>query len=148
MCLAALLLASCTYRDLKAVERTMETDPAVADSLLCEIPIPAHGRSRALYALLKTQIDYKMYRDADSDSLIRVATDYYGRKYKGYHAAMAWYSLGCISAELGNDSTAADAYLSALSLFPDTLVRYYALAEQNLSYIYLEHNMDGKNARV
>lgn len=143
MCLAAaLLLASCTYRDLKAVERAMETDPAVADSLLSEIPTPAHGRSQALYALLKTQIDYKMYRDADSDSLVRIATDYYGRKYKGYHAAMAWYSLGCISAELGNDSTAADAYLSALSLFPDTLVRYYALTEQNLSYIFLEHNMD------
>lgn len=143
MCLAAsLLLASCTYRDLKAVERTMETDPVIADSLLAAFSMPERGRSQALYALLKTQIDYKMYRDADSDSLIRVATDYYGRKYKGYHAAMAWYSLGCISAELGNDSTAADAYLSALSLFPDTLVRYYALAEQNLSYIFLEHNMD------
>lgn len=139
---ASLLLASCTYRDLKAVERTMETDPVIADSLLAAFSMPERGRSQALYALLKTQIDYKMYRDADSDSLIRVATDYYGRKYKGYHAAMAWYSLGCISAELGNDSTAADAYLSALSLFPDTLVRYYALAEQNLSYIFLEHNMD------
>lgn len=139
---ASLLLASCTYRDLKAVERTMETDPVIADSLLAAFSMPERGRSQALYALLKTQIDYKMYRDADSDSLVRIATDYYGRKYKGYHAAMAWYSLGCISAELGNDSTAADAYLSALSLFPDTLVRYYALAEQNLSYIFLEHNMD------
>lgn len=139
---ASLLLASCTYRDLKVVECAMETDPVIADSLLAAFSMPERGRSQALYALLKTQIDYKMYRDADSDSLIRVATDYYGRKYKGYHAAMAWYSLGCISAELGNDSTAADAYLSALSLFPDTLVRYYALTEQNLSYIFLEHNMD------
>lgn len=142
MCLAAsLLLASCTYRDLKAVERTMETDPVIADSLLAAFSMPERGRSQALYALLKTQIDYKMYRDADSDSLIRVATDYYGRKYKGYHAAMAWYSLGCISAELGNDSTAADAYLSALSLFPDTLVRYYALAEQNLGRHYEKRRM-------
>ena len=140
--LAACAMAGCGRRELLQVEQIIECDVETADSLIYSMNEPTGKRSRALYALLKTQIDYKMYRNADSDSTIRVATDYYGRKYKGYHAAMAWYSLGCISAEFGNDSTAADAYLTAIRLFPDTLVRYYALAEQNLSYIYLEHNMD------
>ncbi len=140
--LMTLLSASCTYRELKVVESVMETDPLLADSLLNGIRVSDSGRSRALYALLRTQIDYKLYRPAQNDSLIRIATDYYGKYRKGYHAAMSWYSLGCLAAELGRDSTASEAYLISLKLFPDTLVRYYALAEQNLSCIYVEHKMD------
>lgn len=139
---AGWLLTGCEDSRLIEVEKLMETDIEMADSLLYSMEEPESRRDKALYALLKTQIDYKMYRDTVNDSIIRIATDYYGKKYKDYHAAMAWYSLGCISSEFGNDSTAADAYLTAIRLFPDTLVRYYALAEQNLSYIYLEHNMD------
>ena len=139
--LAACAMAGCGRRELLQVEQIIECDVETADSLIYSMNEPTGKCNRALYALLKTQIDYKMYRDAVNDSTIRIATDYYGKKYKDYHAAMSWYSLGCVSAELGQDSTAADAYLTALALFPDTMVRYYALAEQNLSYIYLNHNM-------
>ena len=142
--LAACAMAGCGRRELLQVEQIMECDVETADSLIYSMNEPTGKRNRALYALLKTQIDYKLYRDAVSDSTIRIATDYYGKRYKDYHAAMAWYSLGCISAELGQDSTAADAYLTAMALFPDTMVRYYALAEQNLSYIYLDHKMDAE----
>ena len=146
--LSACSMAGCGRRELLRVEQIMECDVETADSLIYSMNEPTGKRNRALYALLKTQIDYKMYRDAVNDSTIRISTDYYGKRYKDYHAAMAWYSLGCISAELGQDSTAADAYLTALSLFPDTLVRYYALAEQNLSYIFLDHNMDAEAIRM
>ncbi|MCQ2068834.1 MAG: hypothetical protein MJY68_07050 [Bacteroidaceae bacterium] len=122
----------------------METDVELADSIIYSMQEPTCKRQRALYALLKTQIDYKMYRDIPNDSIIRIATDYYGTKYKDYHAAMAWYSLGCVSGINGQDSTAADAYLTSIRLFPDTLVRYYALAEQNLSCIYIDHKMDAE----
>lgn len=138
---AVCALTGCERGKLLKVERLMESDIDAADTLIYSMDEPCGKRNRALYAMLKTQIDYKQIRTATNDSTIRIATDYYGKKYKDYHAAMAWYSLGCISAEFGNDSTAADAYLTAIRLFPDTLVRYYALAEQNLSYIYLEHNM-------
>lgn len=134
----------CTDRRLILAEQLMETNVEAADSLIYSMDLPAGKSNRALYSMLKTQIDYKMYREAQNDNTIRIATDYYGNKYKDYHAAMAWYTLGCISAELGQDSTATDAYLTALSLFPDTLVRYYALAEQNLSYIFLDHNMEAE----
>ena len=137
-------IAGCGRNELLQVEKIMESDIETADSLIYTINEPTGKRNQAFYALLKTQIDYKMYRDAANDSIIRIATDYYGKKYKDYHAAMAWYSLGCVSAELGQDSTAADAYLTAIALFPDTMVRYYTLAEQNLSYIYLNHNMDAE----
>ncbi len=139
---AALLLTSCTYHSLKNIEGVMETAPAAADTLLAAIPVPQHARSRALHAILRTQIDYKLYRKAESDSLIRIATGYYGTRRKSYHAAMAWYSLGCVAGESGDDVTSADAYLKAMSLFPDTLVRYYALSQQNLGNIYLYHKLD------
>ena len=142
--LVGFTLVGCGHNELLQIERIMESDVQKADSMIQSFIEPTSKRNRALYALLKTQIDYKMYRNADGDSLIRVATDFFGRKYKGYHAALAWYSLGCISSESANDSTAADAYLTALALFPDTLVRYYALTEQNLSHIFLEHRMDAE----
>lgn len=139
--LMLLTLTACSNRPLTKIERVLETDVQSADSMLNSIEPPASGRSLALYSLLKTQIDYKLYRDIPTDSVIRIATDFYGTKRKDYHAAMSWYSLGCISGEFGQDSTAADAYLTALRMFPDTLVRYYALTEQNLSYIYLRHDL-------
>lgn len=135
-------LAGCMRNRLLQVERIMEYDVAAADSIINTMNVPASKRSNALYAMLKTQIDYKMYRDIQNDSLIRIATDFYGTKYKDYHAAMAWYSLGCVSGLNGQDSTAADAYMKAMRLFNDTLVRYYSLCEQNLANIYLRHNMD------
>ena len=141
-------LTGCERGKLLKVERIMEKDIDAADTLIYSIDEPSGKRNRALYAMLKTQIDYKNYRDFPNDSLIRTATDYYGTKYKDYHAAMAWYSLGCVAGLAGKDSTAADAYLTALALFPDTMVRYYALAEQNLSYIYLNHNMDAEATQL
>jgi hypothetical protein len=141
---AVCALTGCERGKLLKVERLMESDIDAADTLIYSMGEPCGKRNRAIYAMLKTQIDYKQYRDIPNDSLIRIATDYYGKKYKNYHAAMAWYSLGCVSGLNGQDSTATDAYLTALALFPDTMVRYYALAEQNLSYIYLKHSMDAE----
>lgn len=97
---AVCALTGCERGKLLKVERIMEQDIDTADTLIYSMDEPFGKRNRALYALLKTQIDYKMYRDAVNDSTIRIATDFYGKRYKDYHAAMAWYSLGCISAEL------------------------------------------------
>ncbi|MCQ2064292.1 MAG: hypothetical protein MJY66_00355 [Bacteroidaceae bacterium] len=139
---ACIFLVGCGRQELLQVERIMESDVLKADSMISTMEEPAGRRNLALYSILRTQIDYKLYRKAESDSLIRTATDYYGKGRKSYHAAMAWYSLGCVAGENGDDVTAVDAYLNALSLFPDTLVRYFALSEQNLGIIYLNHHMD------
>ncbi|MBO7050079.1 MAG: hypothetical protein J6W42_05640 [Bacteroidaceae bacterium] len=135
------LLTGCVDSRLSKVEQLMDSDLLTADSLIYSMDVPTGKRNSALYAMLKTQIDYKMYRDITNDSLIRIATDYYGTKYKDYHAAMSWYSLGCVSGLNGLDSTAVDAYLKAMRLFNDTLVRYYALCEQNIAHIYVEHDL-------
>lgn len=96
----------------------------------------------ALYAILKTQYDYKSRLHLTSDSLSLLATDYYGIPHRrDYRAAMAWYSLGCYCTNNGEDERGIDAYLNALHLFPDTLSRYYAFSYQNLGIQYLSHNM-------
>ena len=124
------------YNSLQDIEQLLETDVVAADSMLSTIPLSGSRKDRALYAILKTQADYKNNVIAQDDSLILTATEYYGTKKRDYHAAMAWYSLGCVYSDMGNDPEAINAYLKAKSLFPDTLVRYYALTEQNLGQHY------------
>ena len=142
------LFVSCrdidTYRKMQYVEQLLETDALAADSILGSIQLSDNKRNRAYYAVLKTQAEYKNYVVAQDDSLILSAVRYYDNRYgrkKNYHAAMAWYSLGCVYTDMGNDVEAINAYLTAKALFPDTLVRYYALAEQNLGQHYLDQMM-------
>lgn len=132
------------YKELKTIESLIETDLSAADSLFRNVDVPKDDHSMALYSILKTQLDYKYYREIPDDSIIRIATNYYGDKRKSHHAAMAWYSLGCVSSQLGDEINAAKAYLKALDLFSDTLVRYYMLTEQNLGNIYQEHAMNSE----
>ncbi|MCR5140789.1 MAG: hypothetical protein K6B45_11610 [Bacteroidaceae bacterium] len=150
-------------------EALMESDPhaarAVLDSIAYPHPLPKgkgarpaglpsfrRGKGEAIlqegtgeaahYAWLRTQIDYKCDVPLTSDSLARIATAYYGTPRRpDYHAAMAWYTLGCVYSDMNDDVNGADAFLKAKSLFPDTLIRYYALAEQNLGLHYLSRHM-------
>ena len=144
-----------TCRDtLLRAETLMETDPYAARDLLDSLERTEKEnlqsstfnkqskRDAALYAILRTQTDYKCYVPLTSDSLIRTAVKYYGTPHrKDYHAAMAWYSLGCVASERKEDIKAIDAYLHALELFPDPSVRYYMLAEQNVGIHYLNRQM-------
>lgn len=131
----------CVRGKLSEAEAMLETDPAAADSILTSIQELRTSRDRAWYAVLKTQADYKNFRPLTDNSLILSATEYYGTKHKGYQAAMAWYSLGCSYTDTNNDLAAINAYLKARDLFPDTLIRYYALTEQNLGKHYLNRMM-------
>ena len=129
-------------RQLERLEAQLDTAPEVVRLALDSIPFATlDGEARALYAILRTQADYKCYVPLATDTLIRYATDYYKRNRKNYRAAMAWYSLGCVYTELKHDAAAVDAYLQAQSLFPDTAVQYYGLCYQNLGQHYLNKKM-------
>jgi len=134
-------LMGCVDNRLSKVEQLMDCDVVTADSLINSMDVPTAKRDQALYAMLKTQIDYKMYRIIPNDRLIRIATDYYGTKQKDYHAAMAWYSLGCVYNELHDDALAIESFLKAKDLFPDTILRYYALTEQNIGDVLFRKDM-------
>ena len=144
--LVATLCVGCggrvAMRQLERLETLVDSVPEQVRESLDSIPATTlRGEARALYAILRTQADYKCYEPLTSDSLIRYATDYYRKTRKSYRAAMAWYSLGCVYTELQDDAAAVEAYLQAQSLFPDTTVRYYRLCYQNLGRHYLRKNM-------
>ena len=131
-----------SMRQLEQLEAQLDSVPHRVQQSLDSIPFATlRGEARALYAILRTQADYKCYEPLTSDSLIRYATDYYNRNRKSYRAAMAWYSLGCVYSDLKNDAAAVEAYLQAQSLFPDTTVRYHRLCYQNLGQHYLRKDM-------
>ena len=142
---AIALLISCrdngAHRTLQSAEQLLETDVVAADSILESMTPPLSKRGQAWYAVLKTQADYKQYKPITSDSLILTATNYYGSHRKSYRSAMAWYSQGCVYSEMKDDVSAIDSYLKAIDLFPDTLIRYFALTEQQLGKCYLEKSM-------
>ena len=141
--LIAVVTVSCSDNSgLDYMEQLIETNPAKADTLFKTFPVPENKSQHAWYAVLKTQAEYKNYQPVISDSLILTATDYYGTPYNGsknrrYRAAMAWYTLGCVYYVSLDDVNAIDAFLKAQILFPYTLIRYYALLEQNLGTCYL-----------
>ena len=129
-------------RQLQALETQLDSVPHLVRQSLDSIPFATlRGEARALYAILRTQADYKCYVPLTTDTLIRYATDYYNTARKNYRAAMAWYSLGCVYTELKDDASAVEAYLQAQSLFPDTTVLYYQLCYQNLGQHYMNKKM-------
>ena len=143
--LVATLCVGCgnapSMRQLEQLESRVNDVPDSVLTVLTATDMPRWGERRALYALLRTQADYKCFVPITSDSLIRYATDYYDGNRKNYRAAMAHYSLGCVYSELNDDAAAIEAYLRAQTLFPDTTVRYYRLCYQNLGKHYLKKNM-------
>ena len=128
-------------RELAQIERLLETNPSQADSLICTISMPKGKRAKALYAILSTQCDYKNYRDIPDDDLIAHACNYYGTRKKSYHAAMAWYSRGCVLSLTDDELGTINSYLTARDLFPDTLNRYYVICEHNLGKQYLAKHL-------
>lgn len=129
-------------RQLERLEVQLDTAPEVVRLALDSIPLASLGdEERALYAILRTQADYKCYVPLTTDTLIRHATAYYNRNRKSFRAAMVWYSLGCVYTELQDDEEAIQAYLRAQSFFPDTTVRYHALCRHNLGCHYLNREL-------
>ena len=163
--LVCLLLAgsitSCRDTDVRdalaRAEALMESDPHAARAVLDSIdppPTPPVREGRlsplresgkgvfALYALLRTQADYKCDIPLTSDSLPLIATEYYGTRRKTQHAALAQYYLGCAYTDMHRDLDAIDALLRATTLFPDTTNKYYAYSQFKLGKLYLSHEKE------
>ena len=163
--MATILLAFCVtsccrdaafHAALVRAEALMESDPHAARAVLDSIdpppapPVregrlsPLRGSGKgvlALYALLRTQADYKCRVRLTSDSLPLIATNYYGTRRKTQRAALAQYYLGCTYSDMGRDLDAIDALLRATTLFPDTTNKYFANSLFELGILYSNHNM-------
>lgn len=134
------LLGSCVEKNVSnvfdKVERYMDVYPDSALLLLEQIPHPEklRGKQRADYVLLLTQARDKNYLDSmQSDSLIKLAVDYYKNGGDNVKAGKALFYYGKVMDLQGNDTLAMQAYLNALAKLEKT--EEYKL--QGLAYEYI-----------
>lgn len=134
------LLGSCVEKNVfnafDKVERYMDVYSDSALLLLEQIPHPEklRGKQRADYVLLLTQARDKNYLDGmQSDSLIKLAVDYYKNGGDNVKAGKALFYYGKVMDLQGNDMLAMQAYLNALAKLEKT--EEYKL--QGLAYEYI-----------
>lgn len=114
------LVMSCSQREapdiLEKVERYIDICPDSALLLLNQLPHPEklHGKQRADYALLLTQARDKNYLDSlQSDSLIKIAVDYYQDSEDKVKKGKALFYYGKVMAFQDSITVAMRAYLDA-----------------------------------
>ena len=128
--LVLLVLCSCTgsnMKELKSAEQALNDSAVEAGRILDNInPENLRGRQAALYGLLRTRVDYITGKEIESDSLVKIATDYWGSRRKGHYTSMSWMTLGCAYSSMNKDAEAIFSLLKAKELFKDTLTYDYA----------------------
>ena len=100
------LLVCCSspeMRKLEQLEQYADVNPSGVLAVLDSMDISDGSRTeQALYALLYSQAQYKCYIAAQSDSLIRIASDYYEHSREVRRRMLAHYYLACVQYEIGN----------------------------------------------
>lgn len=86
---------------------------------------------RALYALLLTQANDKSYILHKSDSLIRIAVNYYDKGIPNELAAKSRYYLGRVYQDIGNEIAAIDEFLHAVRLLPENAEKRFQMLLYN-----------------
>lgn len=143
------LFCSCTQNEtndiLSKAERCMEAYPDSALSLLNQIPHPdrLYGKQCADYALLLTQARDKNYLDSlQSDSLIKLAVDYYQESDDNVKAGKALFYYGKVMALQDNDTIAIQAFLSAqMKLEKTREFKLQALIQEYLGHLNNDRDM-------
>ena len=88
--------------ELEQAEAVMFDRPDSALRILQAMPMPTDKEQHALWCLLVTQAEYKQYLPISSDSLIRIAYDYYKSTDDARRKAMAALYMGGVNYELKN----------------------------------------------
>ena len=142
--------ASCTQTNinvnlLKQAEDCVESYPDSALHLLhlLEHPERLHGKEGADYALLLTQALDKNYLDSlQSDSLIKIAVEYYRGSDDKVKRGKACYYYGKTMAVKRKVSDAMEAYLEALAVLKETTeYKLQGLLSEHIGYLNLGQGM-------
>jgi hypothetical protein len=139
-----LLLTACGPRytnnsTILKAESLLNEHPDSAYKLLSSIANPQHlaKSDYAAWCLHYTHARYKLYMNISSDSLIKVAVDYYADSKLRKQSGTAYYLLGCVSELLQRKGQAMLAYKQAVEKLEDTNENnIVGLATINMGYIY------------
>ncbi len=101
------------HHQLEQVESVIEDHPDSAKILLDKIPssLLSQEGERALYYLLLTMADYKLYKHFSNDSTINYCVSYYKNTKQTLRLATAYYYMGAINYEELNQKKLAVHYL-------------------------------------
>lgn len=120
-----LFITGCSHApeevELNRAEAVIEQHPDSALAILQAVDGSAlKGELRARHALLSVKAADKAYIPHTSDSIIRIALDYFGDKSHGLRSAESHYYLGRVNADLGNYPVALKGFHEALQILADT----------------------------
>lgn len=105
-----------SLKELIQAEELMFDHPDRALQILQNMPMPSPAQSKenhALWCLLTTQAQYKQLMKIPSDSLIRIAYDYYKPTQNARRKAMAALYMGGVNYNLGKIEEAIQFYMEA-----------------------------------
>ena len=144
-CLLTLSFTGCQDRKgtaavLKEAESLMYTRPDSALQILKTISQPEKltGQEQADYALLLTQARSRNRITATSDSLIRIATDYFQDSNDNERKAKAFLYLGDVYMDMQNHVEAMKALKQAEEVLDDAEASVQSLIYSNLAYLNRE----------
>lgn len=144
-----LFLFSCYERGFEKVllhqaDSLMQELPDSAFDLLQSISHPEKlSRSdKAKYALLLTRVRNKMHIYESSDSLIRIAMDYYQYGWDKMRKMQVYYYRGCVYRDMRCLDLAVQDFLYALKIIPkESEFLYLGAIYENLARCYEEQNL-------
>ena len=131
--------------ELEQAEKVMFDHPDSALHLLESMEIPSSQTDKenhALWCLLMTQAKYKMVMKISSDSLVRIAYDYYKPTNNARRKAMSALYMGGLNYNLGNIEESIRFYLEAKTEMEKTNdYKLGYLIMSGLGRIYLYRNL-------
>lgn len=129
---------------LHQADSLMQEFPDSALSLLESIPDPEklYGSNKADYALFLTRARTKLNIYQSSDSLIRIAVDYYDRSWNNERKMQAYYYRGCVYRDMRCMDLAVKDYLQALKVVPkESEYLYLGAIYEHLAGCYEDQNL-------
>ena len=128
--------------ELERAEAVMFDHPDSALRILESMPMPTDKEQHALWCLLVTQAKYKQYLPIPSDSLIRIAYDYYKPTDDARCKAMSALYMGTINYQLRKAEEAQAFYLEAATEVEKTSdFKLGYLIMSGLGNLYLFRNL-------
>lgn len=144
-----LFLSACHGRGNEATllhraESLMQESPDSALSILTSIPHPEklYGSNRADYALFLTHAKIKLRLHHSSDSLIRIAVDYYDKRWNDERKMQAYYYRGCVYRSMRCMDLAVKDFLHAIKVVPkESEFLYLGAIYEQLAGCYEDQNL-------
>lgn len=119
-------------------EAIMNSNPDSAYRLLTSIKHPEKQTNAdyAAWCLHITNAQYKLHKELKSDSIIRIAVNYYKDSDLPKYSGMAYYLLGCVCKLQNNNTDAMVAFKQAESILKETNEdRIKGLVDFNLGFL-------------